>query len=303
MAWVNERGEHFSQLIDFVPSLRPLYSEYEINYNTVPWHNKTVELWWLPIVTVAGYLVMCVAGPKVMAKQKPMNLKYTLAAWNFFLSAFSWAGALRTVPHILYMVFTRPHIDTICGPPAEEWGCGSTGLWVQLFIFSKIPELGDTVFLVLRQKPIIFLHWYHHITVLLYCWHSYSTEAAQALYFIAMNYSVHAIMYGYYGLTGLGIRPKWMKPWYITVAQLSQMFVGVAVQVSAMMAYSSGRTCAVNYWNLVAGAVMYGSYFALFLKFAVERFILPQKKQPAQASKPTSPKPKAKGKKTPKAQD
>jgi hypothetical protein len=67
-------------------------------------------------------------------------------------------------------------------------------LWVQLFILSKIPELIDTVFIVQRKRPLIFLHWYHHVTVLLYCWHSYATEASQALYFVAMNYSVHAVM-------------------------------------------------------------------------------------------------------------
>ena len=31
---------------------------------------------------------------------------------------------------------------------------------------------------------------YHHVTVLLYCWHAYATEASQALYFVAMNYTV-----------------------------------------------------------------------------------------------------------------
>ena len=42
---------------------------------------------------------------------------------------------------------------------------GPVGLWVGLFIFSKIPELLDTVFLVLQKKRVIFLHWFHHVTV------------------------------------------------------------------------------------------------------------------------------------------
>ncbi len=42
----------------------------------------------------------------------------------------------------------------------------------------KIPELIDTVFIVLRKKPLIFLHWYHHVTVVLYCWHSFAQRSS-----------------------------------------------------------------------------------------------------------------------------
>eukprot|EP00959_Pyramimonas_sp_CCMP1952_P446462 9347841-Pyramimonas_sp.AAC.2 len=41
---------------------------------------------------------------------------------------------------------------------------GPSGLWVGLFIYSKIPELLDTVFLVLQKKRVIFLAWFHHTT-------------------------------------------------------------------------------------------------------------------------------------------
>ena len=37
-------------------------------------------------------------------------------------------------------------------------------------------------------------HRYHHITVLLYSWHSYATRSGAGVWFITMNYSVHAVM-------------------------------------------------------------------------------------------------------------
>ena len=40
-------------------------------------------------------------------------------------------------------------------------------LGVDLVISSQIPELLDTVFLVLQKKRVIFLHWFHHVTVMM----------------------------------------------------------------------------------------------------------------------------------------
>ena len=37
-------------------------------------------------------------------------------------------------------------------------------------------ELGDTVFIVLRKTNLIFLHWYHHIATLIYCWNAYAEQ-------------------------------------------------------------------------------------------------------------------------------
>ena len=46
------------------------------------------------------------------------------------------------------------------------------GFFVALFIYSKVFELVDTLWLTLRKAPVIFLHWYHHVTVPLDCSHS-----------------------------------------------------------------------------------------------------------------------------------
>ena len=52
------------------------------------------------------------------------------------------------------------------------------------------------------------------------------------------------------------------------------MIVGTVIQGASMYYYSKdeGLSCKVDYWNLVAGGIMYGSYFCLFFKFAIERY-------------------------------
>ena len=86
-----------------------------------------------------------------------------------------------------------------------DWLCQDhvTALWTWLFVLSKLPELVDTVFIVLRKQKLIFLHWYHHITVLIYCWYSFSQYTAPARWFVVMNFIVHSIMYTYYAFKAL----------------------------------------------------------------------------------------------------
>lgn len=232
----------------------------------------------VPVLLIcAAYLTFCYVGQKIMAERKAFDLRLPLAAWNLFLSLFSFIGMLRTVPYLLAKILTVSYEETVCTPATESYGTGPVGFWVCLFIFSKVPELIDTVFIVLRKKPLIFLHWYHHVTVLLYCYHAYATFAGSGLYFVAMNYSVHAMMYGYFCLQALHLCPKSFPAWIITVAQIAQMLVGTGVCVSSWYFLIAGRPCANDFYNLIAGAVMYGSYLYLFAEFAVKRFIFKPK--------------------------
>ena len=136
-------------------------------------------------------------------------------------------------------------------------------------------ELIDTLFIVVHKKKLIFLHWYHHVTVLLYCWHSYVTESPFCLFFVCMNYSVHGCMYGYYFLVAAKIKPKWLNPMIITTFQISQMIVGIIVAIFAFYFYTFGNTagtCYITKENNVAAFIMYGSYLLLFLQFFFKRY-------------------------------
>ena len=67
-------------------------------------------------------------------------------------------------------------------------------------------------------------------------------------------------------------KPKWMNAKIITVAQISQMVVGVAVTAIAYYYYKTTKDCFIHAENNTAAFVMYGSYLLLFLQFFIGRY-------------------------------
>jgi hypothetical protein len=260
-----------------------LYTEYEKRYDVFPVLHWMEKHWEVPLLAVLLYLAAIALGRRYKAAIKQMNLplRKPMAAWNFTLAAFSAIGLLRTAPHLLHMLASTPFEATVCENPVDRWGVGATGLWVQLFILSKLPELGDTLFLILKGSDVIFLHWYHHVTVLLYCWLAYATRAAAGLYFVVMNYGVHAVMYTYYGLQivyGTPVANRVIPAKLVTSLQIAQMFVGVIICAATWHYSAPGKTaeggeCCNGSASRYAGAFMYLSYLILFVQFAVDKYL------------------------------
>lgn len=96
-----------------------------------------------------------------------------------------------------------------------------------------------------------------------------------------MNYGVHAIMYMYYFLMATKLKPKWFKSIYITVAQISQMVVGLSITILNFYFYGTSVKCAdgedqkcmIKMGNNVAASIMYGSYLVLFCHFFGQRYL------------------------------
>jgi elongation of very long chain fatty acids protein 6 len=150
------------------------------------------------------YLFFVWFGPKYMKNKKPYNLRKPLQYWNLFMTIISTWGMLRVIPHIVLYISHVGFKNSFCFPPAIGFGHGALGFWSAVFIYSKVLEslnsqsilfelqfieLIDTVFLILRKRPLTFLHWYHHLTVLGFSWHAFIVEQPVGIYFCAMNYT------------------------------------------------------------------------------------------------------------------
>lgn len=240
-------------------------------FNGFAWSRASAQNWHLPLAAVACYALMI---PLLKRIERKVDAKAFAQCWNFGLALFSLCGFVACAPVLVIELYRNGFYFTCCAP-APWYGGGVSGLFVALFIYSKFAELVDTALVLLGKRRLIFLHWWHHATVLLYCWHSYSTQIATGLWFATMNYFVHSIMYAYYGCMGVArLRPLVKKrAIYVTLLQLAQMVVGIGVTVRAVVYQMEGRECAVNKTNSMLGLAMYSSYFLLFGVFFVDTYV------------------------------
>jgi len=72
--------------------------------------------------------------------------------WNASLSLFSWCGVAACVPVLTQSLWEHGLYFTTCAP-ASWYGSGWSGVFVALFIYSKIAELMDQCFCCSRGSP------------------------------------------------------------------------------------------------------------------------------------------------------
>ncbi|KAK9888398.1 hypothetical protein WA026_000649 [Henosepilachna vigintioctopunctata] len=253
----------------------PHYS-YMFNFESEFIHQKTrtwmIDNWKNGFYYIGIYMVLIFGGQYLMQNRPRFELRGVLVIWNSLLATFSIIGACRTLPEFLHIITNHGLYHSVCVPSFIELDKVS-GFWTFMFVLSKLPELGDTIFIVLRKQPLIFLHWYHHITVLLYSWFSYTEYTASARWFIVMNYCVHSIMYSYYALRAMQYKPPKQIAMVITTLQLLQMVIGCAVNVWAYQLLQSGAECHVTPINVKISITMYLSYFVLFARFFYKSYL------------------------------
>lgn len=259
----------FSKAYDF---------EQNVDYTKV--HHWFQDNWDISVKLALVYVILVFGGQAYMKNRERFTLQGPLVIWNLLLAGFSIFGTIR-IWQVCFEMYWRHGIKgTICHK--EYFTSPVSNFWSMVFILSKVPELIDTAFIVLRKQKLIFLHWYHHITVMIYSWYTFRDRMSGAQWYVGMNFFVHALMYSYYACRALKIRIPRPIAMTITALQLSQMFVGVWVQFY-IYSVRKDPECPTHYYNLRAAVIMYGSYYLLFAQFFIKAYIFPSKKPATKA--------------------
>jgi elongation of very long chain fatty acids protein 6 len=202
--------------------------------------------------------------------------------WELGLALFSIAGAYNVVPMALESLSsTSTFEEAVCKPKMEN---DRRAWWIFAFNVSKLFEFGDTLFVVLRKKPLILLQHYHHLATMLYCW--WGTIVVASInntnpFFAAMNLCVHSVMYSWYAATRTGWRsPKWMMM-MVTLIQLVQMILGCIIVFTAQSGSPDCRWTREDPLGAKFAKFMYTSYLVLFGKLFYDNYIAPKKEKSA----------------------
>lgn len=144
---------------------------------------------------------------------------------------------------------------------------GNNSYVLSIFITSKICEWIDTILLIINNKPVITLHWFHHATI---TWAFYTGFYTSSIYTIGfLNNFIHIIMYLYYA------EVKFIKPYakYLTLLQIIQLFSGIYMNI---LSYYNNTNYIYKSFSLINGLLCL-SYGILFIEFFVKKYNKPTK--------------------------
>lgn len=132
------------------------------------WYDFAMAYRSLWIYTGIVYILGIFGLKRFMRDRPAYDLKMPLFWWNTASGVYSIIGLCRVLPGFLYTLsLTNGFYISIC---SKTNGDVPGGYWIMLFVLSKFWELGDTVFIVLRKRNLVFLQWYHHLITMTTVW-------------------------------------------------------------------------------------------------------------------------------------
>lgn len=192
-----------------------------------------IREWWPICVVLSCYLYFVLkAGIRFMENKKPYKLNTVILVYNIFTVIFNLYMIIMTT-----MVFIKYPIKNVICRKSENVAQANSiqhaaDSVAGYFAMSKILELLDTVFFVLRKKysQISGLHVYHHTNMAFFTrlFYKYSGSTAQALPIGYANCFIHVLMYTYYAISAAGVdvgrkHVAWKK--ILTKLQLAQFIL------------------------------------------------------------------------------
>lgn len=245
----------------------PIAFDFEANFSRDYHRQWMYDNWHIAIYVSVIYIFVIFYGSYLMSKREHFNLRGPMALWNIGLAIFSLMGTIRCLPEFIHILLSEGLQQSYCS--SSYYRDVRVSHWYWLFVWSKVFELGDTVFIILRKQKLIFLHWIHHVLTLSYAFFVIGDAPGTARWMVSMNFTIHTAMYTYYALKALQVRISRSIAMMITIFQITQMIFGLYINYKAYVIKLSGNSCDTSLSASLCGLFIYFLFFLLFIKFFV----------------------------------
>eukprot|EP01061_Rhynchopus_euleeides_P030678 TRINITY_DN50933_c0_g1_i1.p1 TRINITY_DN50933_c0_g1~~TRINITY_DN50933_c0_g1_i1.p1 ORF type:complete len:292 (+),score=135.90 TRINITY_DN50933_c0_g1_i1:65-877(+) len=173
--------------------------------------------WDVLLMLPVMYLGVVYALKTFMKDREEMkNLKVPMLIYNWTQVAVSGVMTYELLKHMGF-----PNVFALGSDFTEH-----AEFWIFVHYLTKILDMFDTVFIVLRKKDrqLSFLHMYHHASIgVVWGWLLLNGYAGGTGYYGAwVNSLVHTVMYFHYGWVALGFNNPFKK--FVTTLQISQFY-------------------------------------------------------------------------------
>jgi len=221
--------------------------------------------WPWPITLCFGYLISVFLLSQYMQNRKAWDLKYFRIFHNAFLCFGSFIMVIGMITELVRS-FSKGGIESLICDSNRVQLQGNIYAWYYVFFLSKFYEFIDTYILILRKKPVTFLHCFHHFITAFLCWLGLYDEMAIQWTVIAMNGTVHVFMYYYYLAVSFNSDVWWKK--YLTTMQIVQFCLDLVMTLPFFYhELVLGRDCSGTVGILGFSQLVLVSFLVLFINF------------------------------------
>ncbi|CAG2173516.1 unnamed protein product, partial [Oppiella nova] len=213
------------------------------------------QKWHYSVYISIGYIILIPILKQWMKyRGKPYNLRTLLTFWNSFLAVFSIIGVIRCLPEFAYILSTKGFTASFC--QSDYYKDLRLNWWYLFFVWSKVIELIDTLFILLRNGKLLTLHWIHHVLTLCYSWYVFGDVPATARWMVGMNFIAHSLMYTYYALKAMRI----------------------SIPLVIIIEYkNTGIPCDASLSVVTSGLALYTLFLLMFTNFFINSYLRKQK--------------------------
>ena len=216
------------------------------------------------VTMIGGYVLSLPLLQWVMKNRKPIAFPRFMVIHNLFLMTASACLSVGISYFVVRDILKNGFYHSICSADVHD------NPYLHLFYYInyllKFYEFLDTYIIILKKKPVIFLHWYHHAITALLTYIQQNDYTPVQWVPIVMNLVVHVVMYSYYLLSSFHFHVWWKR--YLTLFQIVQFIVDLSVcGYCTIRLYDHPKSCVGTIRAAYSGMGIIGSYFFLFLNF------------------------------------